>query len=196
MMVADISEAVRANRPTHRRTGREVARAVMHLFEIRSRFDRTMWNLSASAGEPPKPMPWIRDWQSRYFLLVSVGIAFEDIPEVLEHALKDPDGTSTDDEFIHRSAEAYCHLAMSPVPWEWMPNTADRRTRQDADDHAKRAWKAICDAFADILNIEPRYGVEVPPPKELLYKETLPGEPHSPPASSPSWLHRLLPSRR
>jgi hypothetical protein len=196
MMVADISEAVRSNRPEHRRTGQEIARTIMRLFEIRSRLDRTMWNLSASAGEPPKPMPWIRDWQSRYFLLVSVGVAFEDISEVLAHALRDPEGTSTDDGFIHRCAEAYCHLAMSPVPWEWMPNTPDRRRRKDADDHAKRAWKAICDAFADILNIEPRYGVEVPPPKEMLYKETLPCEPHSSPASSPSWLHRLLPSRR
>lgn len=195
MMVADISEAVRANRPTHRRTGREVARAVMHLFEIRSRFDRTMWNLSASAGEPPKPMPWIGDWQSRYFLLVSVGIAFEDIPEVLAHALKDPDGTSTDDEFIHRSAEAYCHLAMSPVPWEWMPNVAKRSKRRFGDECAEEIWKELCDAFADILNLEPRYGVEVEPPETTLHKEK-PCAPHSPPPSPLSWLHRLLPSRR
>lgn len=192
MMAADIYEMVLANRPKYRRTGREVAQTVMRLLELRSRLDRTMWNLSASAGEPPRPMPWIRDWQSRYFLLVSVGIAFEDMPEVLAHALKDPDGTSTDAELVSRSADAYCHLAMSPVPWEWVPNTPDRPTRRDADGHAKGIWKALCDAFADILNLEPRYGVEVEPPEPTLHKET-PCAPHS---SPPSWLHRLLPSRR
>lgn len=195
MMVADISEAVRSNRPQHRRTGQEVAQTVMRLFEIRSRLDRTMWNLSACAGKPPEPMPWIRDWQSRYFLLVSVGIAFEDMPEVLAHAQKDPDGTSTDDELIYRSAEAYCHLAMSPVPSEWMPGTPDRQTPAFADEYAKEIWKDLCDAFADILNLEPRYGVEVEPPEPTLHKEK-PCAPHSPPPSPPSWLHRLLPSRR
>lgn len=123
--------------------GAKTAERVMELLRLRSRIDRIAWNTLGSGRMGASPDPRIDDWPERAMLLVAVGIAFEDMPEVLEHALADPEGTSTHGELLHRAAQAHAHLATVNVPRRWSNGTLDQE------------WDMLRDAVAGIVGQRP-----------------------------------------
>jgi len=143
-----------ADLPRHildkRQTDRETAGQVRLLLKLRSRVDRVAWNTLGHGPYGSRPMPGIRDWEARCMLLVAIGSAFEDMPEVLEHALRDPEGTSTHRELLHRAIQAHAALGTASVPARW------------SQDAMEDAWHDLCDAVAAIIGQEPDYGTRVP----------------------------------
>ena len=133
-------------------TGKETARRVRHLLHLRSRLDRVAWNTLGYGPLGTHPMPGIKDWTDRCMFLVSVGIAFEDMPGVLDLALADPEGTSAHGSLLHRTVEAYSFLGAAHVPARW------------SHDGMEWAWRELCDAVAEIIGQEPDYGITLPPP--------------------------------
>jgi hypothetical protein len=137
-----------------RETGRETAVRVRELLRLRSRLDRVAWNTLGSGPLGACPKPGMKDWTERCMFLVSVGIAFEDMPEVLGRALSDPDGTSAYGSLLHRTVEAYSFLGAARVPARW------------SQDAMEETWRELCDAVAAIIGQEPDYGTPLPPPPQ------------------------------
>lgn len=127
-------------------TGTDTARRVRHLLRLRSRIDRLAWNTLGYGPYGTRPMPGIKDWTDRCMFLVAIGVAFEDMLEVLDRALADPDGTSARSSLLHRASEAYGFLASTLVPARWN------------DSHMEHAWHDLCEAVAAIIGHEPNYG--------------------------------------
>ena len=130
--------------------GARTAERVRHLLRLRSRIDRIAWNTLGHGHMGGVADPRIRDWSDRCMLLVAVGIAFEDMPEVLDQAIADPDGTSAHGTLLHRAAQAYGHLAAARVPARWQHGTLDHD------------WRRLCDAVAEIIGQQPDYGTKLP----------------------------------
>jgi hypothetical protein len=137
-----------------RETGPETAARVRRLLRLRSRIDRTAWNTLGYGPLGSLAMPGIADWDDRCMLLVSIGMAFEDMPEVLDHALKDA-GTSSHEELLSRALQAYEILGIARVPARW---------NYDA---MENAWRDLCDAVAGIVGLEPAYGTKLPDQKAV-----------------------------
>jgi hypothetical protein len=141
--------------PSAHQTGRETAERVGHLLRLRSRLDRVAWNTLSHGPLGTRPMPGIGDWTDRCMFLVSVGIAFEDMPEVLDQALADLDGTSARGSLLHRTVEAYSFLGAAQVPARWN------------HDAMEQTWRELCEAVAEIIGQEPDYGTALAPPPKI-----------------------------
>lgn len=149
--VADLPHEILTNGAT----GKETAERVRHLLRLRSRLDRVAWNTLGRGPLGMYPMSGVTDWTDRCMFLVCVGIAFEDMPEVLDRALADLDGTSAHRSLLHRTVEAYSYLGAARVPARW------------SRDAMEQTWRELCDAIADIIGQAPDYGTPLPAPSPL-----------------------------
>lgn len=134
-------------------TGAQTSKRVQRLLKLRSHVDREAWNTLGTGPMGSYPSPTITDWPDRCMLLVTIGIAFEDFPEVLERAIDDPDGTSAHASLLYRTTQAYEHLAAARVPARWNHPFVDA------------SWRKLCDAVAEIIGQEPHYGTPLPDPR-------------------------------
>lgn len=142
-------------------TGAEVVDRVHKLIEMRSRIDRLAWNSLAAGSLKGPPSTRVGDWTDRCMLLVSIGIAFEDMPEVLGRGLDEPESVDAWYSLIHRTAEAYDALACAYIPPAWTEHSAAGGGLSDS--LMWRAWTGLCDEVAGILGLEPRYGRNIAP---------------------------------
>jgi hypothetical protein len=136
-MAAPIAEPVRYSYETSARimmrpgmdglkplTGAEVVDRVHRLMELRASIDRLAWNSLAAGSLKGPPSTSVGDWADRCMLLVSIGIAFEDMPEVLRYAIDDPEGLNAWGSLLHRTAEAYDAVASAYIPPAWSEHSA------------------------------------------------------------------------
>lgn len=132
-------------------SNRKTAKHVQRLLELRSRLDRAAWNTLGYGPLGSHPSPLIHDWNDRCMFLTMIGMAFEDLPEVLGNALAEPDGHSVRREMLVRVNQAYDMLAGTRVPTRWN------------HDAMEGSWRRLCEAVAEIIGQEPRYGTALPP---------------------------------
>jgi hypothetical protein len=156
--IGELRIAVREARGDRRRSASDVAKRIMRLLSIRSRLDRTAWNMTMNGPDGFWHDPRIKDWDVRHQFLVSIGIAFEDMPEVLETALKNGDGDSADAALLWRATDAYRYLAIAPVPEAWADSGVEHWSKSRQNEAMQETWTDLCDEIADIVDLPPRYG--------------------------------------
>lgn len=157
--IIELRRAVEKARGGVRRTPREVAERVMKLMRIRSNIDKTAWNVQMKGPDGLRSDPRIRNWEERHLLLVSIGIAFEDMPEVLEMALGNGDADSVDASLLWCATDAHLHLATARLPVPPKDDGVGNLWKNDQDEAMRKAWTALCDEVADIIRLPPRYGL-------------------------------------
>lgn len=114
---------------------------MLELMRIRARFDYIAWNrLKRSAGT------------EFAHAQACIGIAFEDMPDLLQKAGSGVDATHLAAEFLHRAIQARNHLAKAHVPDDWVDGAVTSR------DGLAEKWRALCEAFAVIVDKPPLYG--------------------------------------
>lgn len=122
-------------------SGATLHERMLDLMRLRARFDYIAWNLLKRSGNT-----------EFFHAQTCIGIAFEDMPDLL---LKAGSGVDADDlaaEFLHRAIQARNHLAEARVPDDWVDGSATSR------DHLAEKWRALCQAFAVITDKPPLYG--------------------------------------
>jgi hypothetical protein len=122
-------------------SGAPLHERMLELMRIRARFDYIAWN------------------RLRYSTRIEfahaqacIGIAFEDMPDLLLKAGSCADTKDLAAEFLHRAIQARNHLAEARVPDDWTNAAVTSR-----DDLAEK-WRTLCEAFAIITDKPPIYG--------------------------------------
>lgn len=156
--MGELRLAVRKARGDRTRSAGKVAKRVLILLSLRSRLDRVAWNMTDKGRDGFYHDPKVKDWEVRHQFMVSVGIAFEDMPEVLDRALKNPDGDSADAALLWRATDAYRYLAIARVPGAWTDSGVEHWSKRDQNEAMRETWVALCDEVADIIGLPPRYG--------------------------------------
>ena len=122
-------------------SGAPLHERMLDLMRIRARFDYIAWNrLRYSTG--------IEFAHAQ----ACIGIAFEDMPDLILKAGSGADANDLAAEFLHRAIQARNHLAEARVPDEWTHGPITSR------DGLGEKWRSLCDAFAAITDKPPLYG--------------------------------------
>ena len=122
---------------------------MLDLMRLRARFDYIAWNLLKRSGKT-----------EFFHAQTCIGIAFEDMPDLLLKAGSGTDQNELAAEFLHRAIQARNHLAEARVPDEWVHGPITSR------DGLAEKWRSLCDAFATITDKPPVYGNE--PQREAM----------------------------
>ena len=126
------------------RSGAPLQGRIIGLMKMRARIDYLIWNRE-------------RSWSTgRYaHAQACMGIAFEDMSDLIEKATSGKDLDALASEFLHRSLQARSHLGEARVPEEWMPQPPPRWH----DEPMRGKWMELCQALAEITGKEPLFGI-------------------------------------
>lgn len=119
---------------------------IFELMRLRARFDYTAWNrrrYSAALAHA--------DAQT------CIGIAFEDMPDLLRKAGIGADHKELASEFLSRSLQARAHLAEAFVPKNWIQEPLSTW------DGLGEKWRELCAALGTITDRRPLFGIPTTP---------------------------------